>query len=215
MLEQALTVARSQSSTRSSPRSRRPCRLPNALFLSFVLLLSFCGCSRNGPAKSAESQAAESRAAQLQARKAARTKEDAAREELEQILPPSKSRYLGIRSRDAYANPFLLVHPDTITLTIIFPDQNPNAFGTGGMLRPANARRKQIEIRLSDLPDALSSLPPEVWPYGRVVGIEESPSAPGAARVAIRRNIEATIQVLSDLGVVVDEWTGSTGALLR
>jgi hypothetical protein len=215
MLEQALTVARSQYSTRSSSRGRRRRWLPNALFLSSVLLLNFCGCSRNGPAKSAESQAAEARAAQLQARKAARTKEDAAREELEQILPPSKSLYLGIRSRDAYANPFLLVHPNTITLTIIFPDQNPNGFGTGGMLRPAKARRKQFEVRLRELPDALSSLPPEVWPYGRVVGLEESPSAPGGARVAIRRNVEATIQVLSDLGVVVDEWTGSTGTLLR
>jgi hypothetical protein len=32
---------------------------------------------------------------------------------------------------------------------------------------------------------------------------------------AIRRNVEATIQMLNDLGVVVDEWTGSNGALLR
>jgi hypothetical protein len=54
-----------------------------------------------------------------------------------------------------------------------------------------------------------------VWPYGRVVAIEESPTAPRAERVAIRRNVEATIQILNDLGVVVDEWTGSNGALLR
>jgi hypothetical protein len=27
--------------------------------------------------------------------------------------------------------------------------------------------------------------------------------------------VEATIQILNDLGVVVDEWTGSNGALLR
>ncbi len=173
------------------------------------------GCSRNGPAKSAESQAADARAARVRARNAARTKEDAAREELEQILPPSKMRYLGIRTKDAYANPFLVVHPETITLTIIFPDQDPNAFGTGGMLRPVNARRKQFEIRLADLPDALASLPAYVWPYGRVVAIEESPAPPGAARVAIRRNVEAAIQDLNDLGVVVDEWTGANGALLR
>ena len=52
-------------------------------------------------------------------------------------------------------------------------------------------------------------------PYGRVVAVEESPAAPRAERVAIRRNVEATIQILNDLGVVVDEWTGSNGALLR
>ena len=56
---------------------------------------------------------------------------------------------------------------------------------------------------------------PDVWPYGRVVAIEESPTAPKTERVAIRRNVEATIQILNDLGVVVDEWTGSNGALLR
>jgi len=65
------------------------------------------------------------------------------------------------------------------------------------------------------LPQALASLSPEVWPYGRVVAIEESPAAPRKERVAIRRNVEATIQILNDLGVVVDEWTGSTGTLLR
>ena len=50
---------------------------------------------------------------------------------------------------------------------------------------------------------------------GRVVALEESPTAPKAERVAIRRNVEATIQILNDLGVVVDEWTGANGALLR
>ena len=138
-----------------------------------------------------------------------------AREELEQILPPSKSHYLGIRNKDAYGNPFLVVHAETITLTIIFSDQNPNGFGTGGLLRPANARKETIDVRLEDLPDALASLPSDVWPYGRVVAVEESASAPRAERVAIRRNVEATIKILNDLGVVVDEWTGANGSLLR
>jgi hypothetical protein len=143
------------------------------------------------------------------------SKEDTARQELEEILPPSKSRYLSVRTKDAYQNPFLVVHPETVTLTIIFPDQNPNAFGTGGMLRPVNARREQLEVRMADLPTALSSLPPDVWPYGRVVAIEEGPGARRPERVAIRRNVEATIQILNDLGVVVDEWTSPNGALLR
>jgi hypothetical protein len=182
--------------------------------LSVALLLDSTGCSRLESSKSPESQAAQERAAEHQARKAALTKEDEARQALEEILPPSKNLYLGVRDRNAYENPFLVVNRDTITLRIMFPDKNPQGFGTGGMLRPAAARRQQLEVRLADLPEALSSLPPEVWPYGRVVAVQEPP-APRAARVAIRRNEEATIQVLNDLGVVVDEWTGANGTLLR
>jgi hypothetical protein len=150
-----------------------------------------------------------------QARQAAQSKMDADRQELEQIPPPSKSRYLSVRTRDAYANPFLVVHPQTVTLTIVYRDQDPQAFSAGGTLRPAKARKQEVDVRIEDLPQAISSLSPDVWPYGRVVAIEESPTAPRAERVAIRRNVEATIQILNDLGVVVDEWTGNNGALLR
>lgn len=140
---------------------------------------------------------------------------DAARLELEQIPPPSKNRYLSVRTKDGYGNPFLVVHLQTVTLTILYPDQDPNAFTANGLLRPAKARKQEIDVRIADLPRALASLPSDVWPYGRVVAIEESPTAPRTERVAIRRNVEATIQILNDLGVVVDEWTGSNGALLR
>jgi hypothetical protein len=114
-----------------------------------------------------------------------------------------------------YANPFLVVHPQTVTLIIIYRDQDPDSFNAGGVLRPAKARKQEVDVRLDDLPQALSALSPDAWPYGRVVAIEESPTAPRTERVAIRRNVEATIQILNDLGVVVDEWTGSNGALLR
>jgi hypothetical protein len=137
------------------------------------------------------------------------------RQELEQIPPPSKNRYLSVRTKEAYGNPFLVVHPQTVTLTVLYRDQDPNGFNAGGLLRPVKARKQEIDVRMADLPQALSSLAPDVWPYGRVVAIEESPTAPRTERVAIRRNVEATIQVLNDLGVVVDEWTGSNGALLR
>jgi hypothetical protein len=156
-----------------------------------------------------------SRATVRQARQAEQSKMDAARQELEQIPPPSKNRYLSVRTKEAYANPFLVVHPQTITLTIIYRDQDPNGFSAGGVLRPAKARKQEVDVRPDDLPQALAALSPDVWPYGRVVAIEESPTAPRTERVAIRRNVEATIQILNDLGVVVDEWTGSNGALLR
>ncbi len=177
-----------------------------------VFLPVATGCKTTEPASSTS---APSRATVRQARQAAQSKMEADREELEQIPPPSKNRYLSVRTKDAYANPFLVVHPQTVTLNIVYRDQDPEAFSAGGALRPPKARKQEVDVRIEDLPQAISSLSPDVWPYGRVVAIEESPTAPRAERVAIRRNVEAAIQILNDLGVVVDEWTGSNGALLR
>ena len=44
------------------------------------------------------------------------------------------------------------------------------------------------------------------WPYGRVVAIEEAHDTPASARPAVRRNVEAAIKTLGDMGVVVYEW---------
>jgi hypothetical protein len=74
------------------------------------------------------------------------------------------------------------------------------------LLRPNAARRREVQIRSQDLVEALIALPDSAWPYGRVVAIEESPLADKSQRPAIRRQIEAAIQQLNDLGVVVDEW---------
>jgi hypothetical protein len=184
--------------------------------LQLVLLCALLDCAIG--CKVAASNSEPSRATVRQARRAEQTKMDVARQQLEQIPPPSKNRYLGVRTQDAYANPFLVVHPQTVTLTIIYRDQlqgDANGVAGGTLLRPAKARRQEVDVRPDDLPQALAALSPDVWPYGRVVAIEESPTAPKGERVAIRRNVEATIETLNNLGVVVDEWTGSSGALLR
>jgi hypothetical protein len=189
---------------------RRAKALAISIALFCALLPGVSGC--RGAAPSTQPSRAEVR----QARQAQQSKMDQARQELEQIPPPSKNRYLNVHTQEAYGNPFIVVHPQTVTLNVLFRDQDPNAFSAGGLLRPAKARKQAVDVRLADLPQALASLSPDVWPYGRVVAIEESPTAaPRAVRVAIRRNVEATIQILNDLGVVVDEWTGSNGALLR
>jgi hypothetical protein len=205
-------VARPQRLTVSPPIGRQ-CRwkaLPFPLALLCALVPVATGCKQAAP--NAEQP---SRAEVRQERRAEQSKMDTARQELEQIPPPSKNRYLSVRTKEAYANPFLVVHPQTITLTIIYRDQDPNGFTAGGVLRPAKARKQEIDVRPGDLPQALAALSADVWPYGRVVAIEESPTAPKTERVAIRRNVESAIQILNDLGVVVDEWTGNNGALLR
>jgi hypothetical protein len=204
-------VARPQLLIASFPIDRRGLSKASATRIALLcaLIPVAVGCRNVAPTSQP------SRAVVRQERQVQQSRMDAARQELEQIPPPSKNRYLSVRSQEAYSNPFLVVHPQTVTLTVLYRDQDPNSFSAGGLLRPAKARKQDVDVRLGDLAQALAALPTDVWPYGRVVAIEESPVAPKAERVAIRRNVEAAIQILNDLGIVVDEWTSSNGALLR
>ena len=81
------------------------------------------------------------------------------------------------------------------------------------MLRPEAARRAELNISDDKLGEAMSSIPADAWPYGRVVAIEEAHDTPASARPAVRRNMEAAIKTLSDLGVVVYEWNEVGGEL--
>ena len=79
------------------------------------------------------------------------------------------------------------------------------------MLHPVDARRQELDVRLQDLPEALAAVPDFSWPYGRVVAVEESPTAARQDRAQVRRNVEVIMQMLNNLDIVVDEWTGPTG----
>jgi hypothetical protein len=74
------------------------------------------------------------------------------------------------------------------------------------LLRPEAARRQELQLRLSDLDKAVVAIPSGAWRYGRVIAIAESPSAAPKDRPKVRRNVEAAIKQLNDLGVVVEEW---------
>ena len=147
--------------------------------------------------------------------KAAQTSEDTARQQIEEIPPPAKSLYLAVHTESSWANPFLIVGRENIHLRVTYPDANPSPIGQGTLLRPADARKQELDIRMADLPTALAAIPAAAWPYGRVVAVEESPVTAKVDKHRVRRNVETTIQVLNDLGVVVDEWTGPSGSLLR
>jgi hypothetical protein len=134
----------------------------------------------------------------------------AARQQIGQIPPPSKSRYMAVRSISGWENPYLTVQPNMATLHVTLADANPTQIGVGGMLRPAGARRQDVTVRLSDLPDALNAVPESSWPYGRVVAVEEAHGTPQSEEPAVRRNVENTLKTLNDLGVVVYDWTEST-----
>jgi hypothetical protein len=137
---------------------------------------------------------------------AAATKRDQQRAELAKIPVPTKSMYVDVHEQGSWANPFLSVDANWINLRVNMTDANPSTAGEDTMLRPAAARRQELPVRMSDLADALAALPAGAWRYGRVVAIAESPAANRKDRPAIRRNVEAAIRQLNDLGIVVEEW---------
>ncbi len=134
------------------------------------------------------------------------TERDQERAELDQIPLPTKSLYIDIHDPAEWANPFLSVGADTVSLRIVMADANPTPEGEGSMLRPAAARRQELLLRLSSLDSAVAAIPAGAWPYGRVIAVAESSSAAPGDRPKVRRNVEAVIRQLNDLGVVVEEW---------
>lgn len=188
---------------------RNGSRLRGFLSIAFLLFIAFVACHKEeqavvGVAKTAVT--AEEQAAA--AAKASASKIEGERTQLAQIPLPTKSMYIDIHEPGAWRNPFLSVDVDSINLRMTLPDANTSSAGQGSMLRPEGARRQQLQIRPADLPDALIALPVGAWHYGRVVAVAESPNAPKKDRPRLRRNVEAVIQQLNDLGIVVDEWPG-------
>jgi hypothetical protein len=139
---------------------------------------------------------------------------ESARQQLDLIPPPSKTRYMAVHSLSTWENPYLTVEDNMATLHVTLADANPSPLGVGGMLRPVGARQQDLTIRLSDLPAALNAVPQDSWPYGRVIAIEEAHDTPASDRPAVRRTVEAAIKTLGDMGVVVYEWNDG-GSLLR
>ncbi|MGD0157669.1 MAG: hypothetical protein ABSB50_16355 [Terracidiphilus sp.] len=180
-------------------RSRHIAMLAAALLLAFPL----AACHKEAQAVEGVAKTAEKAEHQAQA---TATERDQERAQLEQIPLPTKSLYVDIHDPSAWQNPFLSVGADTVALRIILPDENPSAVGQGTLLRPAAARRQELELRLSELDEAIVAIPPGAWPYGRVIAVAESSSAAPGARPAVRRNVESVIRRLNDLGVVVEEW---------
>jgi hypothetical protein len=136
---------------------------------------------------------------------------EAVRQQLELIPPPSKTRYMAVRNLTSWENPYLTVQGDMVSLHVLLADANPSESGSGGLLRPVGARRRNLDVRLNDLPTALNAIPASAWPYGRVVAVEEAHQVPVNARAQVRRNVETVYKTLSDLGVVVYEWNDSRG----
>jgi hypothetical protein len=129
----------------------------------------------------------------------------AARQELVQIPSPSKSTYLTIDQEAQWQNPFLSIEQNMIQLRIYLPDENSSAIDRGGLTRMSSARKQVLNIRLVELPRALSALPAGAWPYGRVVAIGRERQTP-QNRAWFPSHLEITVRTLEDIGVVADDW---------
>ena len=171
--------------------------------MALLLCVAVTACHKEEQA--VEGVAKKAANAERQAQASA-TLRDQQRAQLERIPLPTKSLYVDIHDPSAWANPFLSVEADTLDLRIYLSDANPSSLGAGTMLRPTGARRQEVQLRPADLAEAVAALPAGAWRYGRVIAVAEAPRAPAKERPKIRRNVEAAIQQLNDLGVVVEEW---------
>lgn len=171
--------------------------------MALLLFVALTACHKEEQAVVGVAQKAANAERQAQATATLRDKQ---RAELERIPLPTKSLYVDVHEPSAWANPFLSVEAETLDLRINLADANPSSLGQGTMLRPAGARRQEVQLRPADLAEAITALPVAAWRYGRVIAVAEAPGAPAKDRPRIRRNVEAAIQQLNDLGVVVEEW---------
>jgi hypothetical protein len=174
---------------------------------AFALLLVFCLVACHKEEQAVEGVAKNAEKVEHQAQ-ATQTELDTERAALAQIAVPTKSLYIDVHDPAAWANPFVVAGPDTITLRILMSDANPSPIGQGTLLRPVAARRQELELRPDDLGKAIAAIPAGAWPYGRVVAVAESSSTLATERPRMRRNVELAIKRLNDLGIVVEEWPG-------
>ncbi len=171
--------------------------------LALLLLVALVACHKEEQAVANVAQGAVNAEHKAQA---VATETDQQRAALATIPLPTKSLYIDVHEPGAWANPFLSVDAETLNLRVTMADANPSTVGQGTMLRPEAARRQELQLRPGDLAKALLALPPGAWRYGRVIAVAESPLASRKDRPKVRRNVEAVIQRLNDLGIVVEEW---------
>ena len=164
------------------------------LALAFFISLAVSGCRNSGNSFDMSRHAAKWTAAKT-----------SARQELNQIPPPLKSVYLNINQEPQWKNPFLSVEQNMIQLRIYLPDENASPIDRGGLTRLSSARKQVVNVRLAELPRALSSLPSGAWPYGRVVAIGREKDTP-QNRAWFANHLDITVRALQDMGIVVDDW---------
>lgn len=182
-----------------------PPKIKGAACMAAFLAIAISACHKEEQAVAGVARNAARAEKQAQANA---TESDSERAALAKIPLPTKSLYINIHDPSQWENPFIAADAEYLDLHVMMQDANPSTATEGTLLRLKAARQQEMQIRPSDLAKAISALPARAWPYGRVVAVAESPEADRKQRPAVRRNVEAAIQKLNDLGVVVEEWPG-------
>lgn len=175
---------------------------------AILLLLPFAliACHREERAVEGAAHHAVNAAERAQANAAELDQERAA---VDLIPLPTQSMYRDVHDPSQWSNPFLSVGPRYVDLRILFADVNTSSLGRGTLLRPESARRQEMQLRISEVGKAVSDIPPGAWRYGRVIAVAESPEAQAGDRTLVRRNMEAVIRELNNLGITIEEWPSS------
>jgi hypothetical protein len=181
----------------------KPAHLKGVVWPGLILALALTACHKEEQAVVGVAKTAVQAEQKAQAHA---TERDQQRAQLQKIPLPTKSMYVDIHEPAAWANPYLAVGPETISLRILQQDANPSPVGQGTMLRPEAARRQETQIRPADLAKALVAVPAGAWHYGRVIVLAETNATNPKDRPKIRKNVEEAIQQLNDLGIVVEDW---------
>ena len=178
------------------PASRRFSGLRSAAMLSLAIFASVAlsGCRNPGNSFDMSRHAAKWAA-----------DEASARQELTEIPAPLKSVYLNINEEPQWQNPYLSVEKNMIQMRIYLPDENASPIDRGGITRLSSARKQVVNVRLAELPRALSSLPVGAWPYGRVVAIGREKDTP-QNHPWFQNHLDITVRALQEMGVVADDW---------
>ncbi len=177
-------------------------RIKGLVWMGLLLGVAVAACHKEEQAVVGVAQTAVKAEQKAQA---TATELDSERAQLALIPLPTKSMYVDVHEPSAWANPYISVGSDMMSLRVTLADANPSTVGEGTMLRPAAARRQELQLRPADLAKAVTAIPLSAWRYGRVIAVAEGPAAP-KDRPKVRRNVEAAIQQLNDLGIVVEEW---------
>jgi hypothetical protein len=99
-------------------------------------------------------------------------------------IPPSQPHlYQSVRDAAEWRNPYLVV------------------YGDGVQVRGFAGR-----ITLEALPSTLAHLPWDAWPYGRVVGVQETGIRSDKDDELVRENLAKVLKSLKHLGIEVQLW---------
>jgi len=161
--------------------------------LGLCLAGALLGCHKEEQAVVGVAQTAVTAEQKAQAAaQVAAAESDRQRTQLDRIPLPTKSLYIDVKDASAWANPFLSVDAETMSLRIT-SDSGSN-------------RHQEATLHPADLAQAVLALPPSAWRYGRVIAVAESPHTAVKDRPKARRNVEAVVKQLNDMGIVVEDW---------